>query len=286
MCVLLFVYTLFFSAMLSGVITTVSKTFRVVTLGRHVRFNIRVFKKCGPTLAAPLVGIPKRHPNARPLSTATASKSLVEEAVLLGPPGSLSEYLKYAMHRDLNINSTVFVGSVYELQVKEYLEKDWPLPISNAKIVGGSGDRGLDIDAKMGQFRLLVQCKCYTTQRVDPKLLREIKGAIQDVPPHSAKKEVPLVAMVASTNGFTRQGRAEFDKATIPMIFLKFSRPKLTDVTKPYEAESWKWGEMVGWEANWAAQSIGLGADKIVKKKAVRKTKSRAVKSPVGDSVK
>lgn len=264
--------------MLSGVMTMASKTFKITALGRHVRFNVRQKPtKRGSIIPTSFVGLLNRRLNSRTLSTTTRNKSIIEATVSDGSPTTLQEYLKYAMYRNLNINSTVFIGSLYELQVKEYLETKWPLPVSNVKIVGGAGDRGLDIDAMMGKFRLLVQCKCYSSQRVDPKLLREIKGAIQDVPAKSAKEEIPLVAMVASTNGFTRQGRVEFDKATIPMIFLKFSRPKLVEITKQYEVASWQWGEMIGWEANWKAQSMGLGVEEKVKKKRTRKTKLKVV---------
>lgn len=248
-----------------------SKAFRITALGRHIRFSARQLAK--PRTATPrsFVGLLNRRLDSRTLSTTTANKSIIESTISDGSPSTLIEYLNYAMYRNLNINSTVFIGSLYELQVKEYLEMKWPLPVSRVKIVGGAGDRGLDIDAMMGKFRLLVQCKCYSSQRVDPKLLREIKGAIQDVPAKSAKVKTPLVAMIASTNGFTRQGRTDFDKATIPMIFLKFSRPKLVDITKPYEMESWKLGEMIGWEANWMAQSMGLGVEEKVNKKRTKK---------------
>lgn len=254
--------------MLSGVILQGCDRKTIVTaLGRHVRFNVSLLRQKQRRQLVParpqqrtVAGfLHSTMSNLRKLSTSIQHRSLVQQCVSDGSPSSVREYLQYAKFRDLNVSSTVFIGSLYELQVKDFLESHWKWPpISKAEIVGGSGDRGVDIDANMGTFRLLVQCKCYSNSRIDPKLLREIKGSIGDVPVDDTQRDIPLVSMIASTNGFTRQGRSEFDKANIPMIFLKFSKPKLLDISNPYSEKSWQRGEMLGWESNWMAKDLGL----------------------------
>lgn len=219
----------------------------------------------------------------RPFSTASHALLRVNSPLrdrqnepLLGPPGigdaigsasttlgaldTVSNYLRYAMWKNLKPESTVFNGNLYELQVKEYLEQEFP-GVYKAQLVGGAGDQGIDIDAQINitdklkhNYRLVVQCKCYTSQRIDPKLLREIKGAVQDLPNNSTP-----VAMIACTNGFTKQARSEFDKSSIPIILLRFSKQKLINIDKPYQFESWQWGKMLGWEGNWKAKELGIG---------------------------
>jgi hypothetical protein len=207
-------------------------------------------------------------------------------------------YLQYASHKSLKTNSGIFLGNLYELQVKHYLEKTFK--IQNILHQGGSNDKGIDINAiwnptkifdenefqdlkssnKMKTkfeivnskkikpiiqrsnktLKLFVQCKCFNTSKVDPKLIREIKGSCQE---YFKKHGNSAVFMLASTNGFTKVGKEDFDKAPLPLIYMKFSKPKLIDSNFPYNINSWEMGELIGMYLNPLAIALFKGLNWI-----------------------
>lgn len=195
-----------------------------------------------------------------------------------------TSYLEYASSRSLQPNSGIFMGNLYELQVKTCLEESFK--IRSTLHQGGSNDKGIDINAIWNpveifqknieeskldleskkkyeivnskkikplikrtkqSLKLFVQCKCYDTSKIDPKLIREIKGSCQE---YFNKNGNSAVFMIASTNGFTRTGQEDFDKATIPMIYAKFSKPKLINKKDPYKIENWEMGTLLGMYLN------------------------------------
>ncbi|KAG0674319.1 Required for respiratory growth protein 7, mitochondrial [Pichia californica] len=203
-----------------------------------------------------------------------------------------SSYLDYAASRSspLKPTSSVFVGNLYELQVKAFLEQSFK--IRSTLHQGGSNDKGIDInaiwnpvdifskDTKSNKndskespkyeivnskkikplvsrlkktLKLFVQCKCFDSSKIDPKLIREIKGSCQE---YFSKNGNSAVFMIASTNGFTKIGREDFDKAPIPLIYAEFSKPRLIDVKIPYKIESWDMCRLEGMSLNPMASAL------------------------------
>lgn len=217
---------------------------------------------------------------------------------LLDKYTDIPSYLRYASFKKLKPTGTVFVGNLYELQVKKFLEEKFK--IRNTLHQGGSNDKGIDINAiweptsvidndrkskktidneTSKQFemvnskkvkpivkrtsktlKLFVQCKCFNTAKVDPKLIREIKGTSQE---YFKKHGNSAVFMLASTNGFTKIGRSDFDKAPIPLIYAKFSKPKLIEKSSPHDINSWELGTALGFYLNPLATCMFKGLDWI-----------------------
>lgn len=218
-----------------------------------------------------------------------------EKSNMLDKFTDATSYLEYASFKMLKPTSSVFMGNLYELQVKNFLEQSFK--IRRTLHQGGSNDKGIDINAiwnptsvfqnensddsikKKTRYeivnmkkvkpiiqrsnqtlKLFVQCKCYDTSKIDPKLIREIKGSCQE---YFKKKGNSAVFMIASTNGFTKTGKEDFDKATIPLIYVKFSKPKLLDPKHPYNIKSWEIGNLVGMYLNPLATALFKGLDWI-----------------------
>lgn len=204
-------------------------------------------------------------------------------------------YLQYANAKSLRTDSGIFMGTLYELQVKKYLEEKFK--IQSTLHQGGSNDKGIDLNAiwnpttifpneekslvghenkkfevvnskkvkpllqrRNKKIKLFVQCKCFNTSKISPKLIREIRGSCQD---YFKKHGNSAVFMLASTNGFTRIGREDFDKAPLPLIFAKFSKPKLINKQYPYDLESWDIGELCGMYLNPLAVALFKGLNWI-----------------------
>lgn len=223
---------------------------------------------------------------------------------LLDKFNNVSTYLEYARYRSLKTTSGVFMGNMYELQIKTYLEETFK--IQSTLHQGGSNDKGIDINAiwsptkvfgsgskdkdkdrgevevQAGEktryevvnskrikplvqrtnqsLKLFVQCKCFNTSKIDPKLIREIKGSCQE---YFKKHGNTAVFMLASTNGFTRIGGEDFEKAPIPMIYVRFSRPRLLNAGDPYELQNWQAGKLLGMRMNPLAMALFKGLDWI-----------------------
>jgi len=68
----------------------------------------------------------------------------------------------------------------YELKVKEWLAQNG---YEVEHLAGNrNGDGGVDIQAVRGKEHLLVQCKYWTTERIPPRVIREMMGTLQTFP--------------------------------------------------------------------------------------------------------
>ncbi len=244
-----------------------------------------------------------KRPRGRPrkmVSLDGSSGQLRETGNTLDKFQDTNTYLEYASYKKLKTTSTVFVGNLYELEVKKFLKNQFQ--IQSTLHQGGSNDKGIDINAIWNPTKILkaekssakgkslndessnkfeivnskkikplaqranqtlklfVQCKCFDTSKIDPKIIREIKGSSQE---YFKKNGNSAVFMIASTNGFTKVGKEDFDKATIPMIFLKFPKPKLVDLKYPYKLKSWEMGTLEGVYMNSFASALFKGLDWI-----------------------
>ena len=248
---------------------------------------------------SPAKKVKNKRPRGRPPKENNAkqvmSPRLHGNSNLLDKFTDATSYLQYASYKLLKPTSSVFMGNLYELEVKNCLEQSFK--IRSTLHQGGSNDKGIDINAiwdpttvfhsenagapidKKTKFeivnskkvkpvvqrsnqilKLFVQCKCYDTSKIDPKLIREIKGSCQE---YFRKKGNAAVFMVASTNGFTRTGKEDFDKAPIPLIYFKFSKPRLINPKKPYDIKSWEMGNLGGLYLNPLAAALFKGLDWI-----------------------
>lgn len=208
---------------------------------------------------------------------------------------SVISYLEYVKYKKMKVTSSVFMGTFYELQVKEFLEEN--LKIKSTIHQGGSNDKGIDINAIWNPttifnnqrhtndgdstkkyetvnmkrvkpivlrsnktLKLFVQCKCFNTSKIAPKLIREIKGSCQE---YFRKNGNSAVFMLVSTNGFTKVGREDFDKAQIPLIYVKFTKHRLIDARYPYDAKGWETGTIKGMYFNPLAVAMFKGLDWI-----------------------
>lgn len=243
--------------------------------------------------------VKNKRPRGRPPKGKNAkqvvSPKLHGNSNLLDKFTDATSYLQYASYKLLKPTSSVFMGNLYELEVKNCLEQSFK--IRSTLHQGGSNDKGIDINAiwdptsvfhnensdapieKKTKFeivnskkvkpvlqrsnqvlKLFVQCKCFDTSKIDPKLIREIKGSCQE---YFKKNGNSAIFMVASTNGFTRTGKEDFDKAPIPLIYFKFSKPRLVNLKKPYDIKSWEMGNLGGLYLNPLAAALFKGLDWI-----------------------
>lgn len=239
-----------------------------------------------------LIGRSSR-PRGRPPKIKSDKGALLHgEKSILVKYDDVKSYLEYASYKNLKTTSGIFIGNLYELEVKKYLEEKFK--IRSTLHQGGSNDKGIDINAIWNpteifqedpkndgeskiqivnskrvkpiifrnnqSLKLFVQCKCFNNSKIDPKLIREIKGSCQE---YFKKHGNSAVFMLASTNGFTKIGKEDFDKAPIPFIFAKFSRPRLLDSKNPYRPESWDMGQLIGLYMNPMAIALFKGLDWI-----------------------
>lgn len=239
------------------------------------------------------VGRTKR-PRGRPPKVKIQKSTLLHgDQSILEKYTDVKSYLDYASYKNLKTNSGIFIGNLYELEVKRCLEEKFK--IQSTLHQGGSNDKGIDINAiwrpaeifeqensielpepkiqivnskrvkpliyrNNQSLKIFVQCKCFSTSKIDPKLIREIKGSCQE---YFKKHGNSAVFMLASTNGFTKIGKEDFDKASIPLIFSKFSRPRLINSKLPYKKESWEMGKLMGIYMNPMAIALFKGLDWI-----------------------
>lgn len=233
-------------------------------------------------------------PRGRPRKVRLESNLVHGDNTVLSKYTDVKSYLEYASYKNLKTTSGIFIGNLYELQVKKYLEEKFK--IQSVLHQGGSNDKGIDINAvwrpadvfehekhdkesiessfqivnskrvkplisrNNQSLKLFVQCKCFDKSKIDPKLIREIKGSCQE---YFKKHGNAAVFMLASTNGFTRMGKEDFDKATIPLIFAKFSKPQLMNSKSPYDSKSWDMGKLMGIYLNPMAIALFKGLDWI-----------------------
>jgi hypothetical protein len=69
-----------------------------------------------------------------------------------------------------------FSGSEFEHLIAALYESQG----FDATVIGGTGDGGIDIEARRGEMRLAIQCKHWKTKKVGPREVRELRGAILD----------------------------------------------------------------------------------------------------------
>lgn len=290
-------------------LTSVSQTTRINNLTKFKRLLNTITTdnntKNNEIIPKPIRQEKGKRPRGRPRKQIDTSSVLLHNSSnLLDKFRNFETYLQYAKFKQLQTNTGVFMGNLYELQVKSFLEKQFK--IQSTLHQGGSNDKGIDINAiwnpmnilktektnKDGisnniddndndnkkyeivnmkkikplakrsnqTIKLFVQCKCYKLSKIDPKLIREIKGSSQE---YFKKNGNSAIFMIASTNGFTRVGREDFDKATIPLMYAKFTKPKLINKRYPFEIDSWEIGKLDGVYLNPLATAMFKGLDWI-----------------------
>lgn len=183
---------------------------------------------------------------------------LLQVRLASGLPQSCEAYLKHCIDKNLNLSSTVFRGTLYELTVKETLQRS--LGCFSLQHVGGAGDNGVDL---MGRWDLLqylpkpapdadniantaspagllslchpytkrkrpvdlasdivvlVQCK-YSLQRIKASVVRELAG-IREF--HISKRLLvqakTTFMLLALPLPMTRQARVQMDCSHVPMV--------------------------------------------------------------------
>lgn len=223
---------------------------------------------------------------------ATETEEIRREPAVIGSSKyhDLQSYLEYAKHRKLDTDSSVFQGNLYELNFLEFLRRNFA--VSRLIHQGGKDDKGIDIRAmwrpvdnfgltreelsrhyetvnsvtrvkpialkKDSMIRLFVQCKSWEKSRIDAKMIREINGTVNSM--GKANKNKKFLMFVCPT-GFTRQGRMDFDRSLVPLVFIRFSKSQLIDRADPYASESYKLGAFESFYCNPMANALLKGLD-------------------------
>ncbi|KAI5963977.1 RRG7 [Candida margitis] len=198
--------------------------------------------------------------------------------------GDVGQYLKQCRINEVNTNSTVFRGTLYEFHVKHLLETK--LQAKNMVRCGGAYDNGIDI---IGQWdltpfykeslkinsieqkissssllnytagssakrpislsddiQLVVQCK-NTKKRLGAAEVRQLSGTLEY---HKFNKKKTFMLMV-SPHPLTAQGISQLNKSTYPMINLVVS--PLKNKIDHYDYASWEGGNLSSVYFNLAA---------------------------------
>ncbi|CDK29381.1 unnamed protein product [Kuraishia capsulata CBS 1993] len=209
---------------------------------------------------------------------------------------SVAAYLSYAHQGGVSTDSTVFKGNVYELTTLELLQEN--LWLSNILHQGGAHDRGVDARANwdLNQFKdadpvespvasrsimvnsrrikplverknaeslhvkLFVQCKCYEKTSIDTRMIREINGTYLNNVPERDRSRVFF--MIASPNGFTKQGRRDFDNSSNPLIHCQIDKMNIVDTRgSGYDITNYTPSRIRSFYCNPVAEALLKGLD-------------------------
>ncbi|QPG77021.1 hypothetical protein FOA43_004418 [Brettanomyces nanus] len=212
---------------------------------------------------------------------------------------NLETYLKYSNNKELSTDSTVFQGNFYELNFLEFLRRHFTVsrvihqggrddkgidiramwkPVDNF----GKLSDGLNLSNRTFQpvnsvtrvkpillkrntnIRLFVQCKSWEKSRIDAKMIREINGTFNNTGPRGGRPGISSKTrrflMVVCPTGFTRQGRIDFDKSLVPLIFIKFSKSTVNDRFKSlYDIHNYNLGTFESFYCNPMANALLKG---------------------------
>ncbi|CCH44082.1 hypothetical protein BN7_3641 [Wickerhamomyces ciferrii] len=186
----------------------------------------------------------------------------------------LSSYLEYADFVQVNKDTTVFQGTIFEMRAKEKLEK--ALKIKNLRHAGGAFDNGIDLIGSLDilQYKtdkeprkavplkgkrvkplilrkrtdldVIIQCKSFSS-KVTAKEIREQSG-IFNFNIRRTDRNNSLMIMAASSV-LTSQGLTQLDTVDIPMIYCQISRLRQI-AENPYDLSSYEGGDLLGFYFN------------------------------------
>lgn len=164
-----------------------------------------------------------------------------------------SKIIDFLKNSSIPKTSTVFKGTLYEHTVVRELEHKFhnfglasgalsnqlcgqpssetqSNKLSDLEIIGGSFDHGIDIigQLKGSLTKLLVQCKCFSKQKVTGKEIRELVGATSMYKTMNSQFE--SLSVLASPNTITKDGIQVMNKIPIPLIYLQVSMLNVRDL--------------------------------------------------------
>ncbi|KAI4649474.1 hypothetical protein J4E93_003794 [Alternaria ventricosa] len=183
-----------------------------------------------------LARLPRTTPHRVPRRIATTSArnaAPIDLPKLRLSPGSLyhdslTTFLEYAKETNLNLTSTLAIGTIYEYMSAQALMR---LGFSLLRI-GRMGDAGIDLIGHwvLGPLRepmpVIVQCKARSNS-VNPKHIRELEGSFQGVPPHWRNKDV--LGLLVTTKKATTGVMKAIANSSCPMGFILISREGLVE---------------------------------------------------------
>lgn len=187
------------------------------------------------------------------------------------------EYLDYCSKKNVSVTSTVFRGTLYELLVKNYLEKVFHC--EHLVRTGGAYDQGVDIFGNwnlekyyhnprkkvhkmsvlynsieyrnnhrlrvtlqtyaLDQSIVMVQCKNHD-KKMTASTIRELSGVFN----HKIKRkseQARSFAFLVSPYPLTEQAQLEVDTLSFPIIHLKIAPMELLpSATDPYDLKNWQ----------------------------------------------
>ncbi|CDR43202.1 CYFA0S11e01398g1_1 [Cyberlindnera fabianii] len=160
---------------------------------------------------------------------------------------SVSAYLSHAETNSLRPTSTAFIGTLYELHVRDELQR--LLGIPHLDHYGGSYDNGRDLGGtwdisryictppelikpirvrgrtvkpialrKSHKMDLLIQCKCFSS-KLTAKEIRELSGIFNyNVRP---KDKYTTLAIMSSPLNLTKQAMEQMDRSEFPLMYVQ-----------------------------------------------------------------
>ncbi|KAK9324254.1 hypothetical protein V1517DRAFT_64563 [Lipomyces orientalis] len=124
---------------------------------------------------------------------------------------SLDTFLQYAKQQGLPVNTTYFVGTVYEYVVLESLTRSARMRLEHS---GGTGDNGVDLRGTMSTYEsekkipVIIQCK-YEQKKPGARFFRELEGSLVNASPETlAVLAAPLPATAAGKRILTSSDKA------------------------------------------------------------------------------
>ncbi|KAI5959266.1 RRG7 [Candida pseudojiufengensis] len=173
-------------------------------------------------------------------------------------------YLQHCLQNNINTESTVFKGTLYELYVKKYLESNFYA--KDLIKCGGSYDNGIDIIGKwdldsflnnslsfqsskklhskslanepiQNDIQLLVQCKNFK-KKLGASTIRELSGVLD----YYKFNKKSTFMFIVSPQPITNQAISQLDKSSFGIINLSIST--LKNNIDHYNYDLWKGGEL------------------------------------------
>ncbi|KAH6868296.1 hypothetical protein BKA58DRAFT_191856 [Alternaria rosae] len=175
--------------------------------------------------------LPRTTPHRVPRRIATTSArnaAPIDLPKLRLSPGSpyhdsLTSFLEYAKRTNLNMTSTLAIGTIYEYMSALALMR---LGFSLLRI-GRRADAGIDLIGHwvLAPLRepmpIIIQCKARSNS-VNPNHIRELEGSFQGIPPHWRNKDV--LGLLVTTKKATIGVMGALSKSSSPMGFVLISR--------------------------------------------------------------
>lgn len=163
-------------------------------------------------------------------------------------------FLRHSQLQQLDVATTHFRGTLYELGAKEWLEQKLGCTLLRT---GGAHDNGIDLLGTWDSRPLLVQCKNYAT-KIKASTIREMGGIFGH---HVKRAHKSTYFFLVLPFPLTKQAQLTVDMSSVPIVHVKLLPYKLVGHNQ-YQMESYSPVECSAVYMNPAASKLA-GPEKL-----------------------